>query len=174
MSVLHSNPREAFEKQVAALEDRVQTLEALLRDERAARRAAELTIQELVLSSPTPHSSRPQSRASPRNSSHSHTNFASPPSISQHSTIPAQHETDHDPYCTPPASPPHTRVIHAPVPSSPSRTAEHIQAEAQASSPSTTPKRKVAPPLCNLPLPLLCVVELICLLSASTKHIARQ
>ncbi len=54
LSVLHRKLREAFEKHVAALEDRVQTLEALLRDERAARRAAELTIQELVLSSPNP------------------------------------------------------------------------------------------------------------------------
>ncbi len=54
MSVLNSKLREAFEKQVAALEDRVQTLESLLRDERAARRAAELTIQELVLSHSNP------------------------------------------------------------------------------------------------------------------------
>ncbi len=82
--MLHSKLRDAFEKQVAALEDSVQTLEALLRDKRAARRAAELTIQELVLSSPTPHSSQPQSRASLRDSSHSHTTFASPPSILQH------------------------------------------------------------------------------------------
>jgi hypothetical protein len=52
MSLLHSKLREAFEKQVAALEDRVQTLEALLRDEGAVRHAAELTIKELVLSSP--------------------------------------------------------------------------------------------------------------------------
>jgi hypothetical protein len=50
MSVLHSKLREAFE---TALEDRVWTLEALLRDERAAHRAAKLIIQELVLFSKT-------------------------------------------------------------------------------------------------------------------------
>jgi hypothetical protein len=125
MFVLDSKLREAFEKQVAAHEDHVQTYEALLRDERAARRAAELTIQELVFSSPTPHPSRPQSRTSPRDSSQSHSAFTSPPSISQHSTTAAQHETDHDPYCTPPASPPPTRVIHLSRPLLPAQPHTH-------------------------------------------------